>query len=802
MLTLASLRSRWAGLIAPVAGLAVGVTLVAATGLVLYGTATAHVRAPERFAHAAAVAVPLDELAVETEHGRRSRPLAVPSGLTAEHLSALGPGVVDRWAYARLAVAAESEQVGRPWSVMRFSTHRLAAGRGPGSDGEVVVWAGGAAVGQRVIVLTVDGPRPYTVRGVLAPARFEQALFFTDAEAARISPRIDALVLPGPAHAPPGVKVRTGQQLRALDPDARSDAEALIAANAFLGTAGGIAVFVSGFVVASGFAYAVARRRRELALLRAVGATPGQVRRLVVGEGVAVGLLACVAGCLLGRPVALMLADLLRDNGFAPDWFVVPVTRVPVLLAAVVGLLAALAGVLPASWRAGRTRPVEALRESAVDVRGMPVVRWVCGLAALAGGLYVLWWPVFTEPAAALKRKGYVPGVMLLVVAFAVLAPVLVAPAARLLGWPLLGWPLRGVAGLLTRETAVAATRRTAATAASVLLTVGLAACLLGVTSTIDRAKAAESVPRTGFLVVPAGPPGLDRALVDRLRTVSGATVSVSYPTALYDLEDGVALLERRAQAVDPGVLEGLPVLAGSLADLRDDAVVVDTEWHRRVGDRVRVWRGDGSPVTLRVVAVVRPGAGGNGAYVTRAHAAEALASSALVRPPSGTAPDAMAAALRAAVAGHGADLRAPGSVRGSRVTTAGMWVVVGIAVLYSGLSVVGTVLMAGRERRRELALLRLAGATPGQLVRVVTVDAMFVTALGLLLAAATAALTLGGLWVALFRLTGTGQAVVVPDGVAAVATIVAALVVTTSLCHLARDGAGRPGRRPAPSPA
>jgi putative ABC transport system permease protein len=512
-----------------------------------------------------------------------------------------------------------------------------------------------------------------------------------------------------------------------------------------------------------------------LALLRAVGATPAQVRRLVLGEGLAVGLVACLAGCPLGRPLALTLADLLRRNGFAPDWFEVPSTTVPVVPAVLLGLLAALAGVVPASWRAGRTRPVSALRESIVDARGMPLARWICGVATLLGALYVLWWPVLSQPATALKRKGYVPGVMLLVVAVAVLAPALVGPAARLLGWP-----LRGVTGLVTRETAVAATRRTAATAAPVLLTVGLAGCLLGVVSTIDHAKAAEGLPRNGFLVVPAGTPGLDRALIDRLRSLPGVDVSASYPTALYEVEDGVALLERQAHAVDPGALDGLPVLDGSLADLRDDTVVVDTEWNRRVGDTVRVWRGDGSPVALRVVAVVREGVGGNGAYVTRAHVAGELASRALVRPHAPT--DATTAALRAAVTGHGAEIRTPRPTGGSRVTTAGMWVVVGIAVLYSGLSIVGTVLMAGRERRRELALLRLAGATPRQALLFVVADALFVTALGVLLAAATAAVTLGGLWVALFRLTGTAAALSVPAGVGVVAASAAALTVTTSL--------------------
>jgi putative ABC transport system permease protein len=479
----------------------------------------------------------------------------------------------------------------------------------------------------------------------------------------------------------------------------------------------------------------------------------------------------------------------------------VPDTHVPVVVAATIGVAAGVAGVLPASWRAGRTRPVAALRESTVDARGMPPTRWVCGLATLAGALYVLLWPVLTEPAAALKRKGFVPGVMLLVVALAVLAPALVAPAARLLGWPLAR--MRGATGLLVRETAVAATRRTAATAAPVLLMVGLATCLLGITSTIDGAKARES---NGFVVVPAGTPGLDRALIEKLRAIPGAEVSASYPTALYDLEDGVALLERPAQAVDPGALSGLKVLSGNLDDLREDTVVVDTEWHRRVGDAVNVWHGDGTPVTLRVAAVVRPGVDGDGAYVTRAHPAAELASRAHVRLTTATA----AAALRAAVTTHGAALETS-QAAGNRVTTTGMWVVVGIATVYSGLSIVGTGLMAGGERRRELTLLRLAGATPGQLARVVVADSLFVTGLGVLLATGAAAVTLGGLWVALFRLTGMPPAVVVPKGVGVVVAVAAALTVVTSLSATpvwARASPARAstrsrcGRREPPPPA
>lgn len=69
-------------------------------------------------------------------------------------------------------------------------------------------------------------------------------------------------------------QVLTGDDRRRADPATERDAEALLTVNALLGTAGGITAFVSVFVVASTFAFAVALRRREFGLLRTAGATP------------------------------------------------------------------------------------------------------------------------------------------------------------------------------------------------------------------------------------------------------------------------------------------------------------------------------------------------------------------------------------------------------------------------------------------------------------------------------------------------------------------------------------------------
>src|SRR6185312_13289428 len=104
----------------------------------------------------------------------------------------------------------------------------------------------------------------------------------------------------------------------------------------------------------------------ELALLRAAGATPKQVRRLVLGEAIVVGSIAGVVGCAAGLWAAPAFAHSMADNGFAPPGFTAGFVWWPMLAAFGTGLLVALAGAAVAARRAGRVRPIEALREAAV----------------------------------------------------------------------------------------------------------------------------------------------------------------------------------------------------------------------------------------------------------------------------------------------------------------------------------------------------------------------------------------------------------------------------------------------------
>ncbi|WP_328506416.1 ABC transporter permease [Streptomyces sp. NBC_00391] len=678
MLTLASLRTRWAALIGSFVAVALGVGVMTAMGLGLAATLDPPARAPERFGSSPVVVAGLDRLTVEVRRGpgtaRVSQKLAYPhpvdERLLAE-LRKLGP-----------VTMGSQEEIGA---------------------------AGVDAVG------------------------------------------VDAAVADVRAVVGDRARVLTSDARRRVDPSYERDAEALVAVNSLLGTAGGVTTFVSVFVTASTFAFVVALRRREFGLLRMAGATPGQVRRLLLGEAVAVGVVASGAGCALGAWGAPVLVRALVDGGVAPTWFAVPGAVVwPYHVAFWTGVSVALAGAWVAARRAGRIGPVEALREASVDTGVLPLSRRVIGAVLLAGGLGLLAWKVGTDPAELLKRKTYTTQPMLLITAAAALAPLLVRPVVRLVGAV-----LPGAAGLLIRENAATSVRRTAAVAAPVLVTVALAGSLLGAAGTVAQAKGAEAEARTRADFVVTGEPGGGLRTDVARGTGATATVAGSASTAVYVVEEGSALVRSDARAVADvaafASVARLPVVAGDVRELDDRSIVVNEEWERHeVGQSVRVWLGDGRPVRLRIVAVLARGTGDNGAYVTAANAGGAVVDRVEVRVGSGADRAGVAAALEGA-AGAGGTVRSaeewlaanrPGTRAHTRL---GFLVVLGIALVYAGIALAGTLLMATSARGAELRSLRLAGATRGQVRVVVVGEALVAVLVGVVLGVAVTAVNLAG---------------------------------------------------------
>ncbi|MEU0056012.1 FtsX-like permease family protein [Streptomyces sp. NPDC006334] len=755
-----TLRARWASFVGSFVALAVGVGLLAVMGQALAASTKAPVRPPERFAAAPAVVRGQDTLRVDTPIGARTAelasPRAVPDAVVAA-LRALGPVTEDR-SFPVRAAGGPAGLVGHPWSVARFASYELSAGRAPRTDGEVVVSGGWAAVGARLS----GGERVVgTVRGL----GFEDAVFYTDARAAQLSPLPAQLVVEADAAAVraavagSGARVLTGGERRLADADPGRDAEALTALNALFGTAGGVTAFVSVFVVASTFAFAVERRRREFGLLRTAGATPAQVRRTVLAEALAVGVLASATGCALGAYGAPWLGEAVVDGGLAPRWYTIGGAVWPYHLAFWTGLVVAVAGAVAASWRAGRTAPAQALREAAADGRALTRGRRLCGTALLLAAGAAAAYTLLSEPGELLHRKTYISRPMLLITAVALLAPAAVRPLTP---------RLPGTTGMLVRAHAVAGVRRTAAVAAPVLVTVALAGSLLGATATLNGARAAEVRERTtaDFVVTSDTGTPLDTAALGR---VPGAVASPTAGTSVYTLEDGVALIASEARAVDPGLLATtarLPVTAGRLADLDDASIVVNEEWaQHRVGETVRVWLGDGTPRSLRIAAVLATGTGDNGVYVTAANAGGAGVDRVDVRVRPGADAEAVAAGLRA-VGGvrvsSGAQWVADAEPGTDSRTRLGTFLVLGIALLYTGLFLANTLAMAAGERGRATAALRLAGATGGQVLRLAAVEALTVVGLGAVLGLAVTAVNLAGMAAAL-HLLAAPVTVVVP---------------------------------------
>jgi putative ABC transport system permease protein len=135
---------------------------------------------------------------------------------------------------------------------------------------------------------------------------------------------------------------------------------------AVLAAGGGITLAITIFVVAGTIAFGVERRRRELALLRAVGATPGQVRRLLAGETALIGLVAGAAGSLAATALFAAFSDSLVSVGLAPDGFEVGPHWIRYAIAVAVGVVVALLATLIAGRRALAMSPGEALVQSAL----------------------------------------------------------------------------------------------------------------------------------------------------------------------------------------------------------------------------------------------------------------------------------------------------------------------------------------------------------------------------------------------------------------------------------------------------
>ena len=675
------------------------------------------------------------------------------SGKAAAHGKAARPdpaAAPDVFAAGKPLRAAGAERLqGHGWASAALTPYRLTSGHAPSGPRDVVLDSRlHARVGATVHITAPGGEGAYRVSGIARGTanrdRGQAAVFFAATTADRLSGtpgRVNAVGIiaqPGASLAGldrPGVEVL--DHAHAADADAgdpqAADREAMVA---IFGTMGGIAGFVALFVVAGTFALAIAQRRKETAVLRALGATPRQVRRLIATEALFVSLVAGALGLLAGRPLATALVDLLSRHGHIPAGFEPGHSWIPLVAALGMGVGIAQLAVVAAARRAGKVRPAEALREVAVEHGRVGWVRGLSGVLALGGGA-----------AMALLFKGEQAS------AFSIVAGILLAAGTALLGRWLLGLPaallarpLRalGPAGLLA-STGLSANRwRTAALATPIVLIAMLVGTqgLLATSSRQDtEGVTAQRVTAEHVVTGRDGAP-LPAGTAERL----GGTGMV--PTQVFLLGEGLTGWDAPWAAAGLGEATGaldLGVRHGDLDDVRGTNVaisdVVAAEGHVEVGDVLPARLEDTTKASLRVAAIYDRAAGLGHVVMDRS----------LARRHAAVPADAavfVAGKRREAHPGTQVLSRAEylGTVRTLGQSGAwGVWVIIGLSIAFAALALVNTAAMATAERRGELATIRLLGGTRWQAIRMVALELAPIVGVGLLAGAAVAAVAVMG---------------------------------------------------------
>jgi putative ABC transport system permease protein len=421
----------------------------------------------------------------------------------------------------------------------RFDPSTISAGRDPSGPGEASILAENAAdngieVGDMIGVATARGERQVEVVGTFEFGEGGSALggativeltrdqlwrwFDRQGEYTSIGVIAEDVADPGALSArlgevlPPGVKVQTSDQSADEAAAEINDSIGSFLTPALLALAGA-AVLVGGFIIFNTFSITVAQRTREFAMLRALGATRGQVLGSVVAEALILGVAASLLGLLAGIGFSKLLNGLFDAAGFGiPRTGLVLATRT-VVAALVVGIGTTLiAAVIPA-LRATRVSPVTAMA-SGIQPPGSRARRGSQFAAAsfLLGGTALTLSGLFGSGTATGKLGSMGAGAIAIFVGVALSARYVVRPLAGLIGWPV--ERIFRTPGRLARENAERNPGRTAVTSAALMVGLGLVVFVAvfasglksSFASQIDQLVRADLVVYgQGFQAFPAG---------------------------------------------------------------------------------------------------------------------------------------------------------------------------------------------------------------------------------------------------------------------------------------------------------
>jgi putative ABC transport system permease protein len=700
----------------------------------------------------------------------------------------------------------------------KLSALRLVAGRAPVNGSEVVMdehtaRANHFQIGQRVEILLPGHPQTFTITGIVTFGSASTLVGTTLAgfylpTAQRLFDlqghydAINVLADQGADNVklqqaiartlPAGVQVVSGQTV------ASQVTNTINSDLSFLSTAllvfAFISLFVGGFTIFNTFSITVGQRTRELALLRVVGASRQQLFRSVLAEAAVVGLFASLVGLGLGVLAAVGLKALLGSFGLTLPPAPLIFEARTAIVAIVVGVGVTMISAIGPARRALAIPPVAALTEHSEDapesLRGRAMAGGgvaLVGLVALLGGL----------SGASIGLVGF--GTLTIFIAAGLLAPLVARPVAGTLG----RLPARalGTAGQLGRENAMRNPRRTAQTAAALMVGLALVSTIavLGASLSQSATSNVDSAVRANYIIGGSGV--VSKTVSPAIQRLPGVVAVATVYKGQFEFEGSLEGLVATSAANTSATVR-LSMTAGRAgAALAAGEMLVDTTTassdNLHVGSLVPVTFAQTGATHLRIGGIFKPndlvGSYVVGDQVFLANFDNPVPNAMLVRTSDGATPGFTRLLNRTLAAYANLSIQTREQFEQQQQRNVNkllglVYVLLALAVVIALIGIVNTLMLSVFERTREIGLLRAVGMEREQVRSMVRAEAVIIALFG-----AVIGIVIGtGLGVALtdsLRKTGVGD-IVVPYGRLVVFFVIAGL--------LGLGAAGWPARRAA----
>lgn len=542
---------------------------------------------------------------------------------------------------------------------------------------------------------------------------------------------------------PPGIQARTGDTVAAEGEKQINMALSFL--NYFLLTFAAISLVVGIFLIINTFSILVAQRSRELALLRAMGASKRQVNRSVLAEAIVVGLVGTTVGVGVGYLLALGLRWVFGKAGLDLTGVPMPVAARTIVVAYVVGVVTTLiAAYLPAR-RAGRVSPVAAMRDDIAMPESSLRRRTLIGVTLVVVGAAVAVAGFIGSGGIALLGIGL--GALAILIGVALMSAVIGRPVIVVLGW--FYRRLFGSVGQLATQNSLRNPRRTAATASALMIGLALVATMsiFGQSAKASTDKAVNDTLTADFVVSNAVGSPFSPTIAQQIRQQPGVQTVAEFRTANGEISGSQVFLGAADPAQLPAVVD-IPMEAGSMTGLNDHTILVDkttaSSKGYHVGDTIRL-KLQGGTQQLRVAGIFMSSAALPANYLITL---DALSKGALkpqdsllfISPKPGVTADQLHAQVDPITKNLPTiSLQDKSGFADSQSKQIDnllflIYALLAFSIIIAALGIVNTLALSVIERTREVGLLRAIGLSRRQLRRMVRLESIAIALLGAVL--------------------------------------------------------------------